>query len=282
MVVPPLLPWLDTDSTIVQRAITVPALTYTLNIANANTDLNEVLARPTITALEGVRSEFFSGTLLNAAVVSGGSAFNSGSVSVEKRYGVRLALLPQILDNGMVRLAIDASRTFLKPPSSDIAFTYKIEISEILVNANVVMQLGDTLILSGLSERESSSVRDGVPGLQDVPVAQYLFSRKTQTEYQKSVLILITPRPAAYTWLSDETKAAIARKRDAFSPSVDVLRARYTDWFRPYPNLASVFHHLNAADLYREFRTGDVTIDQWERRDSTLLRLKSALEFLFY
>ena len=269
-------------TTIVQRAITVPALTYSLNIANANKNLNEVLARPTITALEGVRSEFFSGTVLNAAVVSGGNSFASGSVSVEKRYGVRLALLPQILENGMVRLAIDASRTFLKPPSSDIAFTYKLEISEILVNANVVMQLGDTLILSGLSERESTSVRDGVPVLQDIPVAQYLFSRKTQTEYQKSVLILITPRPAAYTWLSEETKAALSRKRDAFSPSVDVLRARYSDWFKPYPNLASVFHHFNAADLYREFRTGDVTIDQWERKDSTQLRLKSALEFLYY
>jgi tetratricopeptide (TPR) repeat protein len=269
-------------TTIVQRAITVPALTYTLNIANANKNLNEVLARPTITALEGVRSEFFSGTVLNAAVVSGGTGFNSGSVSVEKRYGVRLALLPQILENGMVRLAIDASRTFLKPPSSDIAFTYKLEISEILVNANVVMQLGDTLILSGLSERESTSVRDGVPVLQDIPVAQYLFSRKTQTEYQKSVLILITPRPAAYTWLSEETKAALSKKRDAFSPSMDVLRARYSDWFKPYPNLASVFHHFNAADLYREFRTGDVTIEQWERKDSTSLRLKNALEFLYY
>lgn len=269
-------------STIIQRAISVPALNYTLNIANANNNLNEVLARPTITALEGVRSEFFSGTVLNAAVVSGGTGFSSGSVSVEKRYGVKLALLPQTLSNGMVRLAIDASRTFLKAPSSDIAFTYKLEISEIVVNANVVMRLGDTLVLSGLSERESTSVRDGVPGLQDVPLLQYLFSRQTQTEYQKSVLILITPRQAAYTWLSEETKAALRDKRDAFSPSVDVLRSRYVDWFKPYPNLASVFHHFNAADLYREFRTGDVTIDSWERMDSTRQRLKSALEFLYY
>ena len=123
---------------------------------------------------------------------------------------------------------------------------------------------------------------DGVPVLQDVPVVQYLFSRKTQTEYQKSVLILITPRQASYTWLSEETKAALRDKRDAFSPSVDVLRSRYVDWFKPYPNLASVFHHFNAADLYREFRTGDVTIDSWERMDTTRQRLKSALEFLYY
>lgn len=269
-------------TTIIKRAISVPALTYSLNIANANNNLNEVLARPTITALEGVRSEFFSGSSLSAAVVSSGSTAGSGAVSIEKRYGVKLALLPQILDNGMVRLAIDASRTFLKPPSSDIAFTYKVEISEIQVNANVVMRLGDTLVLSGLSERESTSLRDGVPGLQDVPGVQYLFARQSHTEYQKSVLILLTPRQASYTWLTEDSKAAIAARPDPFHPSVDALRSRFNDWFKPYPNLASVFHHFNSAELYREFRTGDVTIDAWERMDTTAQRLKHALGFLHY
>jgi len=269
-------------TTIIKRAISVPALTYSLNIANANNNLNEVLARPTITALEGVRSEFFSGSSLSAAVVSSGSTAGSGAVSIEKRYGVKLALLPQILDNGMVRLAIDASRTFLKPPSSDIAFTYKVEISEIQVNANVVMRLGDTLVLSGLSERESTSLRDGVPVLQDVPGVQYLFSRQSHTEYQKSVLILLTPRQASYTWLTEDSKAAIAARPDPFNPSVAALRSRFNDWFKPYPNLASVFHHFNSAELYREFRTGDVTIDAWERMDTTTQRLKNALGFLHY
>ncbi len=271
------------SSTMLTRAITIPALAYSLNIANANSNLNEVLARPTLAALEGLRSEFFSGTVLNAAVVSGGSGLSGSAVSIEKRYGVKLTVLPQILTNGMIKLSIDASRTFLKPPSSDIGFTYKLEISEILANANVVMRMGDTLILGGLSEKETTTNRDGVPGLQDLPVAQYLFSKQSKTDYQKSVLILITPRPANYTWLSEESKAEFARNPDdPFTPSLDVLRARYSDWFKPYPNLASVFHHLNAADLYREFRTGDVTLESWDRTNSTSSRLKQALGFLYY
>ena len=270
-------------TTVLTRAITVPALAYSLNIANATSNLNEVLARPTLAALEGMRSEFFSGTSLNAAVVSGGSGVLGSAVSIEKRYGVKLTVLPQILPNGMIKLAIDASRTFLKPPSPDIAFTYKLEISEILANANVVMRMGDTLILGGLSEKETTGNRDGVPVLQDVPVVQYLFSKKSNTDYQKSVLILITPRPANYTWLSDASRAEYAKTPDdPYTPSMDVLRARYSDWFKPYPNLASVFHHLNAADLYREFRTGDVTLETWDRMDSTRLRLKQALGFLYY
>lgn len=270
-------------TTLLTRAITVPALTYSLNIANATSNLNEVLARPTLAALEGMRSEFFSGTSLNAAVVSGGSGVQGSAVSIEKRYGVRLTVLPQILPNGMIKLSIDASRTFLKPPSADIAFTYKLEISEILANANVVMRMGDTLILGGLSEKETTSSRDGVPVLQDIPGVQYFFSRKSNSDYQKSVLILITPRPANYTWLSDASRAEYAKNPDdPFTPSMDVLRARYSDWFKPYPNVASVFHHLNAADLYREFRTGDVTLETWDRMDSTRLRLKQALGFLYF
>jgi tetratricopeptide (TPR) repeat protein len=273
-----------TGSTVLTRAITVPALAYTLNIANASSNLNEVLARPTLAAMDGQRSEFFSGTALNAAVVAAGGAGGTGSsVTIERRYGVKLSIQPQIRPDGLIRLTIDASRTFLKPPSSDIGFTYKLEISEILVTANVVMRMGDTLVLGGLSEKETTGSRDGVPGLQDVPLLQYLFARQARTDYQKSVLILITPRPASYTWLSDESRAAAARQPDdAFTPSIDVLRARYSDWFKPYPNLASVFHHLNAADLYREFRTGDVTLQSWDRMDSTRQRLRQALDFLYY
>lgn len=38
------------------------------------------------------------------------------------------------------------------------------------------MSLGDTLVLSGLSEKSSASTREGVPVLQDIPFVQY-FSR---------------------------------------------------------------------------------------------------------
>ena len=124
---------------------------------------------------------------------------------------------------------------------------------------------------------------EGIQLAQDVPLLQYFFSQQTKTDYQKSVLMLITPRPASFTWLSEKSKAAFANSpEDSFTPSLDVMRARFSDWFKPYPNLASVFHHLNGADLYREFRTGDVTLETWDRMDSTRIRLKQAIDFLYY
>jgi tetratricopeptide (TPR) repeat protein len=57
-------------TTTITRALTVPALAYSLNIANAANTQDEVLARPTLAAIEGMPSEFFSGINLNAAVIS--------------------------------------------------------------------------------------------------------------------------------------------------------------------------------------------------------------------
>ena len=266
-------------NTTITRGITVPALTYSMNIADANSTLTEVLAKPSLTTMECKKSEFFSGTSLTAAVVSSG--VGGGSVTIDKSYGVRLGVTTEIIQGNQVRMKVDASRTFLQPPSNDIDFTYKIQISEIQASANVVLRLGDTLILGGLSETETDNLRDGVPVLQDIPGIQYLFSNQQIRKYNRSVLMLITPRPASYTWLSDASREAVD-PNNPFSPSINVLRARYVDWFEPFPNLSSVFNSVNATNLYREFRTGDVTLEKWDRMNSTKYRLQQALDFLHY
>jgi len=268
----------SSETSSVTRAISIPALNYSLNIVNSNTNLNEVLARPTLTALEGVSSEFFSGSTLNAAAVSGNGIVGS-SIQIEKEIGVTLKVLPTFLPDGKIRIAVDAQRTFLKPPSQDVSYTYKLETSKIMLNANVVMEFGETLVLGGLSERETNNNRDGVPVMQDVPGLQYLFAKRDTSDFQRSVLLLITPRSPQYTYRNEVTKSDSEVDADQ---GMQELRARYGDWFNPYPNLASVFSHMNASSIYREFRTGDVTLEQWDRQDTRSARLRQALDFLFY
>lgn len=271
-----------TSTTTLRRGLTIPALSYSLNIANANSDTNEILARPTLAALEGVKSEFFSGTELNAAVVAASASAYGSSISIEKEIGVRLGITPQFMANDQVKLIVEAQRTFVKPPSTDTNFTYKLETSKTTVNANVVMKFGETVILSGLSEKETSRTRDGVPVLQDVPLLQYLFSRAETRDFQRSVLILLTPRRTQYTYQKKtDAKEGSVIGADG-NEALGELRARYADWFKPYPNLASVFHHLGSSSLYREFRTGDVTLERWDRQATLNERLRQAVEFLYY
>lgn len=263
-------------STAITRAVSIPALTYSLNIANANSSVNEVLARPTLAAIEGLPSEFFSGTNLSAGVVS--TSFNGGTtiVPLDKRFGIKLAITPVFLPQGRVQMKVEAQRTALNASSDNPRVAYQIEIGEITANANVVMNMGDTLILSGLSEKSSSNTRDGVPGLQDVPGLQYLFSNKKTNDLMRSALILVTPRsPVQVSESPQETSDSMASRMKA-------LRERFGFSNNSASNIEAVMNQLQVNDYFREFRQGDVSIERWDRMRSTGDRLREALGFLYY
>lgn len=265
-----------TVSTAITRAVTIPSLAYTLNIANASNSMNEVLARPTLAAMEGMPSEFFSGVNLSAGVVAASVQGGTTVVPVEKRFGVKLAVTPVFLPNGRIQMKVDAQRTSLNATAENPKVTYQLEIAETTANANVVMNMGDTLVLSGLSEKSTANTRDGVPVLQDVPVVQYLFSHKKTNDIQRSVLILITPRAPVYT---DRTDLASAT---AVSASTRVLREKFGFSGTTPSTAEAVLSHLNTNDLFREFRQSDLTLERWDRMYSTGDRLRQALGFLYY
>ena len=296
-------PTSSTDTRAIVRALTIPAITYSLNIANSGTDRNDVLARPTIVAREGETSEFFSGENIKASSVS--TTAQQGATEVEQDIGVSLKVKPDLVSDQMVRLNLEVERTFLQTPSSNVTFNFQLRTTKTRVNATVDLRKGDTLILSGLSEKQTENIRDGVPFFQDVPVLQYFFSSKKTRDYNKSVILLITPRFPEYTYrpvtptaagMNDNYKtiedgvsiSSTEGRRDSYnieqpaSPEVTELQARYTDWFKPYPNWASAFKHLQGNKLYREFRTGDVSLEKWEAQTTHKARLKKALEFLYF
>ncbi|MGE5505453.1 MAG: hypothetical protein ACM31L_13610 [Actinomycetota bacterium] len=265
----------------IARAISIPAITYTLNIMNSTSSRDEVLARPTLIGLAGQPSEFFSGNELNAAAVAGASV-GGNPILIQKEIGVKLVVTPAFLPDGQLRLGVSAQRTFIRPASSDVNFQYKFEMLKHRVEANVVMRFGETLILGGLSEKETQGSRDGVPGLQEVPGLQYLFSRNTTLDYQKSILILLTPRPTQYVYQPEKARQEYEKSLGEDERPIAALRARYADWFKPYPNWASVFHHLQENSLYREFRTGDVDLESWSDMRSLRDRLHQLQDFMHY
>lgn len=266
----------QSSSTTITRAVTVPALSYSLNIANANNSVNEVLARPTLAAIEGLPSEFFSGTNLSAGVVSTSQQGGTTIVPLDKRFGIKLGVTPQFLPGGRVQLKVDAQRTSLNASAENPRAAYQIEIGETTANANVVMRLGDTLVLSGLSEKSSSSTRDGVPGLQEIPGLQYLFSNKKTNEIQRSVLILVTPRAPV------QTHDAAAKETDPMAARMQSLRQQFGFAGGSPSNVEGIMNQLNKNELFREFRQGDVAMERWDHARTTGERLKEALSFLYF
>ena len=180
----------DESARTIVRAITVPAINYSLNIMNSADSNSKILAKPSLLALSGQESTFFSGVTINGAATSG----TGESVSIEKEIGVTLSVTPQFVSDNKVLLKVAAARTFLMDPSSSVLYQFRLDTTKTTVSSNVVLNIGETLILGGLTEQQDSNLLDGVPILRDIPIIRLLFSEKESRNYKKSVTILLTPR----------------------------------------------------------------------------------------
>lgn len=269
----------DTVTQTLTRAIRVPAITYSLNIANALNARNDVIAKPSLVALAGQSSEFFSGTEVSAAAVSGGAG---DSVSIQKEVGVKLAVRPDFLPDGRVRLQVAAQRTFLTDPSNSVVFQFRLDTTKTMVNANVVMKFGETLILSGLSEKDSAASVDGVPGVRQVPLLNLFFSQHSTQDYQKSILILLTPRRPIYTAQAPEDRQSQHEGMSDYERDLARLEQRHQDWFRPRATFEQLVERLPKDEFFREFRSSDVKPVRWERRESNGQRLAGSMDRLFF
>jgi tetratricopeptide (TPR) repeat protein len=267
----------QTTSNTLSSLVRIPSVNYSLNIANAINGQDEVLAKPSLVALSGQTSEFFSGVEISAAAVSGGAG---DSISIQKEIGVKLSVRPDFLADNKIRLQVSAQRTFLTDPSNSVVFTYRLDTTKTNVNANVVLKFGETLILSGLTERDVTKSVNGVPFLRNIPGLNMVFSEHGTRDYQKSILILLTPRKPVYTAQSAEDRQAVIAGMSEYEKSVERLQQRNKDWFRPQSTFEDVRKLIDAQEFFREFRTGDVPVDQWEKRDSNTGVLSQLLNSL--
>lgn len=253
---------------------------YSLNIFNDNYDKNEILARPTLVALNNKNSEFFSGAVFHVELT--GSAGSQGAVQ-SVPVGVKLDVTPKFHSADEVELNVTAARAFIEGRSSNAGFNNFTQTSKNLVTANVTMKFGDTLVLSGLSEKETQNLRDGVPFLQDVPILQYLFSSENTLNFTKSVLILMTPRKPRYTYEDGSNKADLSNPADAQMDQKNLAELKSSStWHKPAANLDAVFWHLKDGKFFTEFRSGDVRMEKWNFPGRLERMTERAVQFLYY
>lgn len=168
-------------------------LAYALNVANASTRRADVLARPSLLALDRQPAQFFSGSTVSVALVSP----QSGGGNIEdKPVGVSLSVTPTFVDDETMLISVKAARSFFEETATSATFQQSVQTSRNMVTANVLLRFDQTLILSGLSEREATSADSRTPVLGQTPVIQYLFGRRDSREIDRAVVIMLTPRRA--------------------------------------------------------------------------------------
>lgn len=262
-------------------------LNYTLNIANATSSNTQVVARPTLTALDRIPSTFYSGGVQTVGLNGGGV---SGAQVSNVPTGISLSVTPSFIDDETMMLAVKVARSFINAAAPVGGFNAGISVSQHAVTSNVRIKYGETLILDGLTLRTFTSEQDGVPVLQDIPIIQYLFNSKKQQKYSENVLVMITPRKLISN-ASDLQKMedALAKKGDQLSPqekNVYLSIRNYQDLVKGnYPNVDGAIAAMNRdSSYYRQFKMAVISDDGdgWVSQSSMSRFLNNAADLVYF
>jgi hypothetical protein len=164
------------------------------------------------------------------------------------------------------------------PGSDDVNF------DKTRVKSTTLLGMDETLILSGLYQREYRVRFSGVPILRKIPILNLLFSNKAEVDDVLSTIIFITPREPAKVdqQLQDDIQAFIQRRiaymkaREEGPEAIEKFKEDYPDWYQPQNNrYATHFFLVNNSRMYRELRGEDLRAEKLRRN---LLGVESAEE----
>lgn len=144
-----------------------------------------ILAEPQLSARNGSKASFLAGGEFPYTVTT-----IAGPTVLFKPYGVKLDIFPRVDRSGVVRATIDSEvssiDTSLSTPSGPALRTRK-------TNTEFNVKNGETIVLSGLLQRNSSTDINKVPLLGDIPVLGALFRSKRFQNDETELVVFVTP-----------------------------------------------------------------------------------------
>ncbi len=179
---------------------------------------SELLSAPRVTTMNrkpavvaDFSTEYFI-SAVNTQILTLGSGFSGNTSSnfvqnvipTSYNFGIALSVTPQIRDNDQVRLWLNPE---VRTKTGQKSFEQKQVISgeeisnEIVlpttswqaVWTNVIVHDGDTLVLGGLVQDQTSKGTQKMPYLADIPVIGFFFKGSKRESKQSSLLIFVTP-----------------------------------------------------------------------------------------
>lgn len=145
-----------------------------------------VLANPKILALHaqtgmvivGRRDGYLTTTVTETAAVQNVEFLETGT---------QLTFVPYVSNDGSIRMAIHPKDSTGGLTAANLPFEQTTE-----VGTNIVVRDGHTILIGGLFREVSSTTRNQVPGVGNIPVAGALFRSSRDTTQREEVIILLT------------------------------------------------------------------------------------------
>ncbi|MBE8162471.1 MAG: type II secretion system secretin GspD [Bdellovibrionaceae bacterium] len=154
-----------------------------------------VLYTPQITAMDNEEALIKVGSKVPVAKTSSSSAAAGISSGVEREeVAVELKFTPYInRESNSVRLKIDQKiQSISDAANTDIENGVKTNIRQL--KTLLTINDGDTAVLGGLTQTDSSNTETKVPLLGDIPLIGWLFKGISRNKDRKNIMVFITPK----------------------------------------------------------------------------------------
>ena len=157
-----------------------------LQLAASQSDgQSEILSTPKVMTGDKQEATIRSGIKIPYQTTSA----NSGTTTTFQDAVLELKVVPSITPDGKVQMKLDISKDTLGTLTDA---GYAIDTNKL--QTNVLVSDGETVVLGGLYEDESTATIKKVPLLGDIPVVGTLFKNSSKTVTKRELLIFITPR----------------------------------------------------------------------------------------
>ena len=159
-------------------------LNATLNMLEQNGTAS-VLAEPQLSARSGSQASFLAGGEFPYSI-----ATPTGVSLYYKPYGIKLDISPLVGSNGVIRAVIDSEVSSIDASVSTAAGPALLSRK---TKTEFNVRNGETIVLSGLLQRNTNTDIDKVPMLGDIPILGALFRSKRFQNKETELVIFVTP-----------------------------------------------------------------------------------------
>ena len=175
---------------------------YTITRAIIKTDSvkdTKLLANPRIMVVNNQEAKIHIGDrvpyVTTTTTGTGDTATSTEAVTFID-IGIQLDVTPTINDNGFVTIKIKpeiSSKTgdYTSPKGETIPI-----VNTTQVETAVLVKDGNTVIIGGLVQNDKATIKQGIPGLMNMPVLGGLFRNTSDTLTNSEIVIFITPHIA--------------------------------------------------------------------------------------
>lgn len=147
--------------------------------------------------------------------ISKGGA-NAETVMQQVDYDLKLDVTPHITADGSVQMKIRLENS----NPTDVADKAETSKSTRIIDTSLIRKSGETAVIGGLYNVQTSKTKEGVPILSKIPLLSIFFSSSTFSEDKRELIILVTPTiintEKAFSFSEEESLRTSRAQKDSF------------------------------------------------------------------